>query len=74
MLDYQSAPKKSMYINVWCIYLPGDSSRDLFIPQLEVPYPLKGSLIHPEKVTKNCQVHETPPELVNKDSFCGEVL
>ena len=45
-----------------------------FIPQLEVPYPLKGSLIHPQKVTKNCQVHETPPKLVNKDSFCGEVL
>ena len=22
------------------------------------------SLIHPEKVAKNCQVHETPPKLV----------
>ena len=37
---------------------PGDSVRDLFIPDRWVghKYPLKGSRFHhPKKVTKNCQ-------------------
>ncbi len=38
-------------------HVPGDSIRDLFIPQLEVTNShLKGSLNHPKKVTKNCHV------------------
>ena len=36
-------------------YIPGDSIREIFIPQLEITYPLKGSLNNPKRVTKNCQ-------------------
>ena len=33
-------------------YMPGDSSRDLLIPQLEVTIrPLNGQINHPKKVT-----------------------
>ena len=34
---------------------PGDSRGDLFMPYLEVTYPLNGSLNHPKKGTKDYQ-------------------
>ena len=36
--------------------IPGDSSRDLFIPKIE-----RGTDNHHKKVTKNCQVHVSFP-------------
>jgi len=42
-----------------CQQKPGDSSRDLLIPPLEVTIPpfKRSRFHHPKKVTKNCQEH-----------------